>query len=72
MVPVSSDGFGEEYNNAPVNLKLVDWALGHRDLSAWASRFNKNTKLYAKCAKHYAKQSKRAKQDKHGHFKCAN
>ena len=53
MAPVSSDGFGEEYNNAPVNLKLVDWALGHRDLSAWASRFNKNTKLYAKYVWYY-------------------
>lgn len=53
MAPVSSDGFGEEYNNAPVNLKLVNWALGHRDLSAWASRFNKSTKLYAKYIWYY-------------------
>lgn len=53
MAPVSSDGFGEEYNNAPVNLKLVNWALGHRDLSAWASRFDKNTKLYAKYIWYY-------------------
>lgn len=53
MVPVSSDGFGEEYNNAPVNLKLVNWALGHKDLSAWASKFNKNTKLYTKYIWYY-------------------
>ena len=53
MVPVSSSGFGEEYNNAPVNIKLINWALGHRDLSAWASRFNKNTKLYTKYVWYY-------------------
>ena len=53
MAPVSSDGFGEEYNNAPVNVKLVNWALSNQNLSAWASRFNKNTKLYAKYIWYY-------------------
>ena len=51
--PVDDRGFGEEYNNAPVSFKLVEWALGNEELSCWASRFDKNTKLYIKYAWYY-------------------
>lgn len=51
--PVDLSGFGEEYNNAPVNFKLIEWALGKADLSNWVGTFRKNTKLYIKYVWYY-------------------
>jgi len=51
--PVDLNGFGEEYNNAPVNFKLIEWALGKEDLSNWVGTFKKNTKLYIKYVWYY-------------------
>ena len=57
-IPIDDTGFGVDYNNAPIIVKVADWAMGNPHLSNWIRKFDKTSRLYAKYMWYYKVNNK--------------